>query len=466
MSAAALPGPDSRARGAVAEPVSTYSLVGRELGEPLFRTTEGPITGAAFLDRAHTLAAELPAGAHILNLCHGRYAFTLAFAAAMLRGQVSLLSSDRTMSRIQELARSFPGLSSVSDSPEQPSPLRHYVIRPENEEPRSDRPNPRIPASQLAALVFTSGSTGEPVAHRKNWGALVSRSADAGRRFRMGRGAPASIVATVPPQHMYGFETSVLLQLHAPAAAWCGEAFYPLDVRLALEAVPPPRILVTTPLQIRALLQASVDLPPIERVISATAPLFPELAAEAERAWSTRVEEIFGATEVGSIASRRTVDGDTWTMYPRVRLARTSGEEDAEALVTAPHAQPFPLGDIVEVLDPAHFRLLGRRTDLVKLGGRRASLAGLNRILTGIDGVIDGLFVAPDDLDRRPTARLLAFVVAPGREASDILAALRERIDPIFLPRRVISVSSLPRNGVGKLPEQALKALLAQLGEG
>ena len=76
----------------------------------------------------------------------------------------------------------------------------------------------------------------------------------------MGRGAPASIVATVPPQHMYGFETSVLLQLHAPAAAWCGEAFYPLDVRLALEAVPPPRILVTTPLQIRALLQASVDV--------------------------------------------------------------------------------------------------------------------------------------------------------------------------------------------------------------
>ena len=87
-----------------------------------------------------------------------------------------------------------------------------------------------LPASQLAALVFTSGSTGEPVAHRKTGARSLSRSADAGRRFRMGRAGPASIVAMVPPQHMYGFETSVLLPLHAPASAWCGEAFYPLDV--------------------------------------------------------------------------------------------------------------------------------------------------------------------------------------------------------------------------------------------
>ena len=48
---------------------------------------------------------------------------------------------------------------------------------------------------------------------------------------------------------------------------------------------------------------------------------------------------------------------------------------------------------------------------------------------------------------------------------ADILAALRGRIDPPFLPRRVIRVDELPRNDVGKLTDQALGALRARLGD-
>ena len=267
----------------------------------------------------------------------------------------------------------------------------------------------------------------------------------------------------VPPHHMYGFETTVLLPLHTPVATWCGPAFYPQDVVAALRSVPAPRVLVTTPLQIRTLLHASIDLPPIERIVSATAPLFPDMAQAAEKRWKTRVVEIFGATEVGSIAGRRTVGGDVWTTYARVRLHQAS--PDAETLVSGPHAEAYPLSDIIEILDDRHFRLVGRRLDVIKLGGRRASLAELNRILAELDGVIDGQFVAPEDLDHQPTARLLVFVVAPERSAEDLLAELRHRIDPLFLPRRIIKVDMLPRNDVGKLTHQALGALRAQISE-
>ena len=99
---------------------------------------------------------------------------------------------------------------------------------------------------------------------------------------------------------------------------------------------------------------------------------------------------------------------------------------------------------------------------MIKLGGRRSSLAELNRILTGIEGALDGQFVAPDDLDRRPAARLLVFVVAPERTADDILAALRSNPPP-FLPRRVIRVAELPRNEIGKLTDQAVGVLRARL---
>ena len=98
----------------------------------------------------------------------------------------------------------------------------------------------------------------------------------------------------------------------------------------------------------------------------------------------------------------------------------------------------------------------------MKLGGRRASLSGLNRILTALDGVADGVFVVPGDLDRRATARLMAVVVAPRRSPDSILAELRGRVDPLFLPRRVVCVDALPRNELGKLPQGALLALLAR----
>jgi acyl-coenzyme A synthetase/AMP-(fatty) acid ligase len=275
----------------------------------------------------------------------------------------------------------------------------------------------------------------------------VQRSIAAGRQFGLSEQAAPTIIGTVPPQHMYGYETTVLLPLHAAASSWCGPAFFPEDVQRACAAVPPARILVTTPLQIRALLAVDADLPGLSAIISATAPLDAALAGKAEARWATRVLEIFGATEVGSIASRRTLDGEAWSLYPGVSL-RAEGDR-----VTAlmPLAAAHPLDDEVELLGDRRFRLIGRRTDIVKLGGRRASIAGLNRILLEIDGVEDGTFVLPDSDAGAAIERLTAVVVAPGRDAEGIIGELRRRLDPLFVPRRVVLVASLERNDVGKL---------------
>ncbi len=443
----------------VGENTSGFPLVERQQRDILFRSPHGPVTAARFLRDVQRLAAELPPCRYVFNLCRDRHHFTVAFAAAVLRGQVSLLSSHRSPEQLRRLAEPFGDACSVGDDSGFAGPLRHHLVALSPEEAGTQE-SPVIPADRLAAIVFTSGSTGEPVGHRKTWGALAERSRDAGLRFAMTATAPPAIVGTVPSPHMYGFETTVLLPLHAAASSWSGPAFYPADVRQALRTVPAPRLLVTTPLQIRALLEAEVDLPPLAAVISATAPLDTALAAAAEQRWNMSVLEIFGATEVGSIASRRTTAGDAWTIYDQVRLL--PAEADDRVLVEAPFAAPQLLGDAVAMLDAKRFRLLGRADDMIKLGGRRASLAGLNHVLTRIEGVEDGVFIAPEDLDRRPTARLLAYVIAPRRSADDILGELRNQIDPVFLPRRVIQVDALPRNEVGKLPADTLRRLAAQ----
>jgi acyl-coenzyme A synthetase/AMP-(fatty) acid ligase len=481
----------------MAEPA--YRLVGRPGNAVLFHNGETAVSAATFLRHCHALAAMLPAGiqpagthpegaqpegaqvggAHMINLCRDRYAFTVAFAASVLRRHVCLLTGERSAAALAALAQAYPGSYLATDEPAQhrgaDTAVPICVVAPGTipaDDPNVDQgsradggsrqggapANPAIPAEQLAAIVFTSGSTGVPTPHRKLWGALAERSRAAAAQFELHEAHPCGVVGTVPPQHMYGFETTVLLPLHAPSSSWCGPAFYPTDVQAALAAVPEPRILVTTPLQMGGLLRAETPLPALRAVISATAPLDADLAAAVEAQWQTRVLEIFGATEVGSIASRRTIEGERWALYPEVRLT----PQDDLVVVTAPFAPPVPLADEVELLGHDQFRLLGRRTDIVKLGGHRASLSGLNRVLTGLDGVRDGTFVVPDDLNQQPTARLLAVVVAPDRSADSILRELRERLDPLFLPRRVVLVPSLPRNALGKLPREALLRMVSQ----
>jgi acyl-coenzyme A synthetase/AMP-(fatty) acid ligase len=75
------------------------------------------------------------------------------------------------------------------------------------------------------------------------------------------------------------------------------------------------------------------------------------------------------------------------------------------------------------------------------------------------------VFVVPDDLNQRPTARLLCFVIAPDRAEEDILADLRQQVEPVFLPRRIVKVDHLPRNELGKLTRAAAAQLQAGLSE-
>jgi acyl-coenzyme A synthetase/AMP-(fatty) acid ligase len=119
-------------------------------------------------------------------------------------------------------------------------------------------------------------------------------------------------------------------------------------------------------------------------------------------------------------------------------------------------------GDVIEAQDERSFILHGRNSDLVNIAGKRTSLAYLNQQLLAIEGVRDGAFFMPDE-ECGDVTRLGALVVAPGLDRNAILAALRRRIDPAFLPRPLHLVSELPRNAVGKLPREALIALASAL---
>ena len=141
-----------------------------------------------------------------------------------------------------------------------------------------------------------------------------------------------------------------------------------------------------------------------------------------------------------------------------VRLA----QEDTVSTAFGGHVEgEVPLSDMLELIDEQHFLLHGRHADLVNIAGKRTSLAYLNHQITAIPGVTDAAFFLPDEESPTGITRLTAFVVAPGLESRQLLSELRQRIDPIFLPRPLVFVDTLPRNSTGKLPRGQLQQLYA-----
>jgi acyl-coenzyme A synthetase/AMP-(fatty) acid ligase len=260
---------------------------------------------------------------------------------------------------------------------------------------------------------------------------------------------------------MYGFVTSAMMPLQFGYATCRARPFYPEDVRLAIESSPVAKpVLVITPTQLRACVLEGVRPPALAFILSSAAPLPRTVAQEAETLFNTRVIEYYGSTETGAIASRRQQENDAWKTFDGVRV-RLNKDGEGYWVEADYFKEPVLLNDAVEITAPGEFRLLGRSADMVKIGGKRTSLLYLNQQLQEIGGVHDGAFILEESVGGREP-RLAALVVAPSLSRQEILAALRARVDDVFLPRRLYRVPALPRNAAGKLPSEQLLALFRQ----
>ena len=433
------------------------------LDAPLAWHEGRPISRRHYLADVQALAARLPDDGAMLNLSADRYRFAVGLGAALTRGQCSLLPPNFTPDMVERLRAMFPGVYALTDQVD-PGTVLHTLRHEATPAPVAGSGTvPEIDDAAVAVRVLTSGSTGAPVPHAKAWRYLRLGVQAEARRLAQHMGlasfAGVTLVATVPAQHMYGFESSVLLSLLGGAAVDTARPFYPADIAAALERAPRPRMLVTTPFHLKSLLDSGVALPAIDLTLCATAPLSPQLAARAEAGLAAPLVEIYGCTETGQVATRRTVQGAEWTTFDGVSL---SGDGEATMAQGGHVPQPTTLADVLEVAGPGTFRLLGRSNDLINIAGKRSSLGHLNYHLNGIDGVRDGAFWLPPD-PPDGVVRLIAFVVAPELSADEIhrrvTAEMRKRVDPAFLPRRVVQVSELPRvEGTGKLPAGAFSA--------
>jgi acyl-CoA synthetase (AMP-forming)/AMP-acid ligase II len=453
-------------------------LARRDPDAPLAWRAGVPVSTRQFLADVARFAPVLPAEGAAVNLCVDRYAFAVSLAAAMVRGHASLLPPDARPDTLARLLESGgPGLFALTDDAALATPGMPRVLIEDRSSLQGSTGDasgavPAFDGAMHVVSLLTSGSTGVPQPHAKTWRTLTGDVAVAVERLCrvLGRSSleGLTLVATVPVQHSYGLESSALLAMLGGAAFESGRPFFPADVAQALASVPRPRALVTTPFHLKTLLLSGIALPPADLILSATAPLSPQLAAQAEEALGGVLIEIYGSTESGQVATRRTTESEIWETFGQIRVHALPGDDggperfifDGDFL-----PEPTPMADVLELLDERRFRLFGRANDLIHVAGRRSSLAHLNYHLNSIPGVEDGAFWLPDEV-ADGVVRPVAFVVAPTLAAGEIIAALRQRLEPVFVPRRVVQVKGFPREGTGKLTVRALREFaLAQLAE-
>lgn len=417
----------------------------------------GPGSWRDFLADVDRARAAIGAHDAICNMAPSRYDFAVVLAAALIEGRATVLPQSRAERAVEA---AISGWS---------SPLVIETL--DNLPPPGPAPGRAASLAGLGAAagevhVFTSGSTGEPVRHRKTWAALAGGArltAQIIARAGLGPGRTA-IAGTTPHQHMYGLEATVFTALAHGYCMHDAAVFYPADIEAMGETAEilgiRDLVLVSSPPHLRFLEDAICATPRIRCVISATAPLHRDLAARLEAGGARSVFEIYGCTEAGSLAWRRTAADESWALLDGFTLSRRGDGWYADA----PHlAAGAMLGDDLEVLPDGRFRLLGRRGDMINIAGKRQGLGALNAALATLDCIRDGVVlretVGGED-------RLSILVVADPHAAMDaealrnaVRAHMRAHFDPVFVPRKIGFVDTLPRGETGKISARDLAAL-------
>jgi acyl-coenzyme A synthetase/AMP-(fatty) acid ligase len=321
----------------------------------------------------------------------------------------------------------------------------------------------------VCLLKLTSGSTGRPQALAFTAEQLLAdgRQVTATMRIR-----PVDLnYALIPFGHSYGLGNLVIPLLAHGVPLVCGTA--PLPHVIAADfARWQPTVLPGVPALWRVLAASDLRLPGLRLAISAGSPLPPDVAHEFAARFGQRLHNFYGSSETGGITydatGAATLRGGAGRALQGVKLAALK-ENRLEVRSPAVLTQGNPrrhgrlgawlMPDRATLSPRGELTLLGRCDHIVKIAGRRVSLAEVTarlRLLPGVNEAWAGVSAGP--------APVLVAVVGSTRNATELRAALFPHTAAWKIPKRLVSVLVLPVTARGKLDTRALQALVAPSG--
>lgn len=419
---------------------------------PLAYIAGQPVLLSQFQYDVETLAGQIKQSkGETLITTTKRYPFSVALLASWLAGRTAILPPDQRHSTLQNIRSEQAIGIEYGDTGCTP-----FAVDPSEAE--HGRWRIELDGTQPAVTLYTSGSTGTPMAVTKTIGNLLSEAHCIHNTFNWPSGP---IMGTVPPQHLYGLTFTILLPW-VSGAAWVDEMpLYPQDISNIIQQTQAAS-LISVPAHYQALLANPMEPIP-EFFLSAAAPLASGTAVQWQQQYHHPILEIYGSTETGVIGFRQQPHRAVWQTFDPVRIS-----VNADLLtVSSPFVSPawasgFQTADQVILTDNNQFELCGRSDSIVKIAGKRVSLNEVEQALAECQGITEAsaIAVSVDSLIRDKAVWAVAATAHPEMlSVSQLRTELQKKLDNISIPKRFVFVDKLPRNARGKIQRQAIENL-------
>ena len=340
--------------------------------------------------------------------------------------------------------------------------------------------------NDLAAILYTSGTTGRPKGAMLSHRNLGSNASTLVGYWGFTRGDV--LLHALPTYHVHGLFVACHCALLAGARILWLAKFDAEEVRSLL---PRATVMMGVPTFYTRLLSlpsfGANDCRSIRLFVSGSAPLLPETFAEFRRRTGQAILERYGMTETGMNTSNpldgeriggtvgpalpgisvRVVDaeggvvprgvvGDVQVKGPNVFAGywrmpdRTREEFTADGY--------FRTGDVGELLPNDYLRIVGRAKDLIITGGLNVYPKEIEERIDAMAGVLESAVIGVPDADFGEA--VAAVIVAQSGHTlteAGIIDALKGEIAGFKVPKRVHFVTELPRNAMGKVQKNVLR---------
>ena len=343
-------------------------------------------------------------------------------------------------------------------------------------------------ASDIAAILYTSGTTGRSKGAMLSHGNLTSNAQELNRLWGF---TPEDVLLhALPVFHVHG----LFIALHTAFLSAATTIFVPsFDAAQIKALLPKATVLMGVPTFYTRLLAlpdfGAQDCGSVRLFISGSAPMLAETHRQFEARTGQIVLERYGMTEAGIITSNP-LDGERvagTVGYPLPGVDLRIADEQGQPL---PHDTPgvieikgpnvfggywrmpektaqefrdggwFITGDVAVQSPDGRVTIVGRAKDLIISGGYNIYPKEIESVLDAVAGVAETAVIGVPDPDFGES--VVALVVAEKTVApslADLEACVREQLARFKHPRKIILVEDLPRNAMGKVQKNLLRDL-------
>jgi malonyl-CoA/methylmalonyl-CoA synthetase len=348
--------------------------------------------------------------------------------------------------------------------------------------------------NSLASIIYTSGTTGRSKGAMLTRGNLASNAAALVDAWHFS--SHDVLLHALPLFHIHGLFAAINTVLASGSALLLLPRF---DSELVLRHMPEVTVFMGVPTHYTRLLQQpGLNRESTSRMrlfVSGSAPLLAETHREFLQRTGHAILERYGMTETlintSNLYEGPRLPGSVGKALPGVAIRL--GEYEGTAPEPASHgvgavevAGPnvfagywrdpdktraeftadgwFKTGDMGRIDGEGYLHIVGRAKDLVISGGYNVYPKEVEAELDALQGVMESaVFGVPHPDFGEGVTAVVVGVPGAGLSERAIIEAVQGRLARYKVPKRVLIVEELPRNAMGKVQKNALRATYARL---